>query len=383
MSTALSVGEVLDQLEDRKLETAELDAKRNVGEPLVYQRKDEHSYFMDRALMVRGDVEAAERLERHSRQMEYRVTPNLEAGHGLEFTVPAWINELFATAPRPGEVIQRLVREAGNEFVMPQGVSSIALPRITTGTEANDQTPNFPTDNQDVVTKEVKAQALVYSGESDWSIQAMEQSPQGAYLDSVIFKDLSASLDANLEIDLVSGRGETLNEALGLLNITGINAITATGAVEAKVAFPKIGEAMAAVGVERKMPPDAWLMTSARLAWLATAADTEQRPMILTDNVGDSWPVASMSGIPVYLDDAITRVGGANKNEEPVFAVRSNDFILWHSPITTAVFEEVLSGSLGVRFLLRRTTASMLHRYPSGISAVTGTAMKAKESWYS
>ena len=102
MSTSLTVDEIREQLDT--LETAELDAQRHVGEPLVYTRSETRSYFMDRAMAVRGNVEAAERLERHGRQMEYRVTPNLETGHGLEFTVPAWLNEYFATAPRTGEV---------------------------------------------------------------------------------------------------------------------------------------------------------------------------------------------------------------------------------------------------------------------------------------
>ena len=356
-------------------EKADQNGRKALGEPPVYQfRSDKRSYIGDMLKMARGDSEAGERHERHERQMlEYRINPNVEKGTGLEFTVPLWMNEYFAIAPRPGRIIQRLA----HEFVLPPGCSSIAVPRLTKGTLVNDATPGYAVDNQDVETKEVKAQVLDYSGNSDWSIQSFEQSPQGAHLDWAMFTDMTDSLEASLEEDLISGRGESLNEALGLLNISGINAIANTAAVTPTAQFPELAKAMGAVGRVRKRPPDAWLMTTARLAWLGMAAETEQRPLILTDNVGEEWPVASMAGIGVYLDDAIPIT--TNGNQEAVFCVRSDDFMLWHSPVRTAVDLDVLSGSMGVRFQLWRSTASMLHRYPSGISAVTGSGMKAQQ----
>src|ERR1035441_2763438 len=182
------------------VETAEHNGHRAVREPLVYQLHERHRYCAEMALAsLKGNSAAGERIERHKRQMaaiprfearilpgaeyEYRVNPNLAAGHGLEFTVPLWLNQYFATARRPGECIQRLVREKGNEFDLPFGVSSIAVPRLTTGTLVNDQTPNAAVDSEDFVTAEVKAQVLPYSGMSNTSLQLLEQSPQGAHLD--------------------------------------------------------------------------------------------------------------------------------------------------------------------------------------------------------
>ena len=378
--------------EERVIEEAEDRAHNAIREPLVYQRHEERSYFADLAAARLGlddGAEAGERLVRHGRQMEmeHRVNPNPTAGTGGEFAPPLWLNELFATAPRPGECIQRLVRDCGNEFPLPAGAGSINLPRVTKGTLVNDQTPGAPTDDQDVETASVKAQTIAYTGNSDWSLQAFEQSPRGAHLDWVVFKDMGESLDAELEADLAAGRGEAFNEALGLLNITGINIINATTETPTAI-FTELAKAAAKVGVERKRPPTAWLMTTSRLQWLAMEKDmNEQRPMLLTDNVGDEWPLASMAGIALYLDDAITRKwtqtstsapGGAAGAgvEEPMFAVRCDDLMLWHSPVKTMVSEDVLSGSLQVRFSLWRNTASMLHRYPSGISAVIGTATK-------
>ncbi len=371
-------------------ETAEANGHRAVREPLVYQFHEARSFFVDRAISATdrpGARAAGESLERHKRQMraipkgetrtlagtnfEYRVNPNLETGHGLEFTVPLWLNEYFATARRPEQVIQRLA----HEFDLPAGCSSISLPRMTQGTKVNDQTPNAATDNQDVETAEVKAQAIEYTGESDWSLQSLEQSPQGAHLDWVVFTDMTESLDASLEEDFITGRGEAFNEALGLIEISGINSITYTSAAPSGAAmYPFIGRACAQVGVKRKRPPTALLMTSSRFFWLATSEDAVNQPLIALLVENNDFP-------PIHMDDAISVERGASKEQDIIIACRPDDYLLWHSPIRTAIMEEPLSGTLGVRFVLRRMTASMLHRYPSGISKVEGTGMKVQEGF--
>ena len=413
MNTSLTVPEVVGQLrEDRGLETAELNAKRVLSEPLVYQRHGEHSWARDLAFGSDESHEqyrdARERLERHGRQidalpretrtnpdaeMEMRLNPNTETGHGGEFAPPAWINKYFATARRADQVVQRLVADLGQEFDMPQGVSSINLPRLTQGTLVNDQTPGGPTDEVEVETAAVKAQSQMYTGMSDWSIQTLEQSPSTASLDFVVFKDMSESLDAELELDFITGRGEAQWEALGMLNTTGIGLIN-YATLEAKTIFETIGKANAKVGIERKRPPTAVFMSTARLQYLATVPITsEQRPLLLTDNVGNAFPMASMAGIPIYVNDAIPRtwkqlststpggwiVGG---EEEPMISARVDGFMLWHSPLQTRVLKGVQSSSLGVRFQLWRTTASMLHRYPSAITAIIGSGTKVNAGWY-
>ncbi len=372
---------------------AEENGHRAVKEPLVYQLHEQRSYFADRWLAQQGSSEAGERLERHTRQMraipretrsyegedvqyEYRVNPNLETGHGLEFTVPLWLNEYFATARRAEQVIQRLVAESGTEFELPGGVSSISLPRLTQGTLVNDQTPNAPTDNQDIETATVKAQAIQYTGEADCSLQLLEMSPGSASLDFVLFKDMAESLDANLEADFITGKGESVEEALGLLEISGTNSITYTsGAPSGPALMKPMGEAAAQLGAKRRRPPKAWLMTTGRFFWIAFSEDEANRPLSIEDYPESDWPNAGLGSVGVYFDDAISLELGASKEQDTIIACRPEDFILWHSPVRTAIMEEPLSGSLGVRFLLRRTTASMLHRYPSGISKITGTGM--------
>lgn len=385
----------LTQEQRAQIETAEDKARRVTREPLVYQQVDNRrSYFADLVMAERGDGPASERLRHHQHQMrdmprsetrmvgaefEHRVNPNTTAGTGGEFAPPLWLNELFATARRPGQVIQRLA----HTFDMPAGVSSVNLTRITQGTEGSNAIPGGPAPNQDVETSPAKSKAIEFAGNSDWSVQALEQSAPGASLDWVVFTDLTESVDADIEAQCISGNGEATEELLGLLNIKGINSITNSGSVAPKEVFVALAKAMAAVGKERKRMPDAWLMGTARLAWLALTTDTnEQRPLVLVDNIGELFPAASLAAVALYPDDAITRTLVSEKEEiEPVFCVRSDDFLMWLSSPRTMVMRDVLSGSLGVRFQLRRTVAAILGRYPSGISAVVGKGMKPESGF--
>ncbi len=386
MSTDLEIREARQEVEKVEQET--------ISEPLVYRLGGETSYFRDLYRVSRDDTAALERLQRHAKQMrdvpplevrsdpdaafERRVNPNQETGRGFEFTPPLWLNQLFATKRRPGQVLQRLA----HEFDMPSGVSSINLPRITQGALVNDQTPGAPTDNEDIETAPVKAQSIIYSGESDWSLQSLEQSPTTAHVDWVAFTDMTESLDAELEADFITGKGEAFNEALGLLNISGINEVSYTsGSPSAVNLFPELGKAAAQVGAKRKRPPTAWLMSTSRFFWLAFGEDNSNRPLSIEDYPRSDFPNAGLGSVGVYFDDAISTSLGASKEQDTVIACRPDDFLLWHSPIKTAVMEDVLSGSLQVRFRLYRTTATMLGRYPSGISAVTGTGMKVQEGF--
>ena len=113
---------------------------------------------------------------------------------------------------------------------------------------------------------------------------------------------------------------------------------------------------------------------------IASGASATRAARLRSTSAGSSCqrrPEASLAGTAIYPDDAIPIT--VKVNQEPVFCVRSDDFMLWHSTPRTVVMEEPLSGSMGVRFLLQRLTATMLHRYPSAIAAVTGSGMKAQQ----
>lgn len=400
MSTTVEdprVREAAEELETPEsraaIETAEIAAQRNVREPLAYQLGGP-SYFRDLHLAERGNLEARERLSRHGKQMdelsrrqvsrslqgaeyEYRVNPNLEVGHGGEFAPPLWLISQFATARRPGQVLQRLIPT----FDLPKGVSSVNMPRILVGNTVDVDIPGSPVDSTAVTTEAVKSPAVVFSGNSDWSLQALEQSPTGAHLDWAMFKDMSESADFNIERQLIIGTG-TNSEFYGLLELPGTNKVEyVSGSPTGSKMLPEIGKALAQVGVKRRRPPTAVLMNSSRFFWLATSEDTTERPLILEDYPHSDFPNAGLCSVGVYMDDAIQQNYGAKKEEDAIFACRPEDMILLDSPPVMHVDEDVLSGTLEVRFALRRTVAALVGRYPSAISKVVGTGMVPTEGF--
>lgn len=393
MSDALELATPEPTQEQRAIiERAEANGHRAVGEPLIYEYRNRRSYCRDLALRESRNTAAGERLRKHMRQMqavpkremrslegvEFRVNPNLTAGTGGEFAPPLWLNELFAMARRPGEVIQRLAPT----FDLPPGVSSVNLPRMTQGTVASQNVAGTPVDDQDVETEAVKSPAATFVGMSDWALQALEQSPAGAHLDWVVFKDLFDSLDAEVEYELIAGSGE--NERFyGLINVAGNNKITYTSANPTGPGMiPYLGQAAAQVGVKRRLPPEAWLATTSRFFWLAFSEDSANRPLSIEDYPHSNFPNAGLGSVGVYFDDAITTTLGVSKEQDVVIACRPSDFVLLVSEPKPSVKLDVLSGSLSARFELHRYVAAILGRYPSGISVVEGTGMKTQEGFH-
>lgn len=371
-----------------------------VREPLTYERNGRQSYFRDRVLSLRGDDEARARLERHAREMrvelpklerrraenvEYRVNPNRVQGYGGYFAPPLWLIEYFATGARANRVLAHFTPN----FHLPPGVQSVNVPRIVSGTRAEDQVDDYPVEDKDITDAAVESPAMTISGMSDVSVQLLEQSPQGAHLDWAILKDLRESYDLHLEERMFNGEG-TLQEFAGLLfQKTGSKLASATeitGSPKGYEVFEKLGTVAGKMGDQRKMPPEMWLMRTARWAWLGSSTDEEKLPLAVPGHqpppeipylLDDSKPsaVTAILGWPLYCNDAITATMGKEANQDAIFAVRPTDWMLFESDEHTSVMMEPLSGTLQARIQLTRYAAFVV-RYPSGVSYLYGEGLK-------
>ena len=203
------------------------------SEPLTYERHGQHSYFADLIGSNQSAV-ARERLQRHAQEMEviseernqrawrdirtggfeYRVEPNRTDGYGGYFTIPLWMNELFATAVRPGRVLAGLIPH----FDLPQGCSSINLPIIGTGTRTQHVNDTMGVPDVDITDTAGSSTVVTIAGQADVALQMLEQSPAGAMIDFVLLKDLLEDYDRDLEAQLLMGGGSALNELLGVVN---------------------------------------------------------------------------------------------------------------------------------------------------------------------
>ena len=376
-----------------------------VSEPLTYRRDsvDERgngvSYLRD-LYMRHRDQSALDRLTRHAVEItdyrkraaertlrafergveeqgiEYRTNPNPTQGTGGYFNPPAWLIEDAATYPRPKRVLANLV----NNFPLPPGASSVNIPVMLTGNTANNQDPGTANDSSDVTDASTSCNAITISSIADVAIQFLEMGPVSGATDQAWFRDLSEAYDYNLETQLITGTGGTFPGAqfTGLVNVSSINGITYTDASPTGHAmFPFFGEAAASIGKKRGMPPFAWLMRTARWAWLVTSEDTSDRPLEFPELMGADNPLCpgAIAGWPVWMEDAIPTTLGAGGNQDTVIACIPSDIYLFEGQAVSHINVETLSGTLQARFTYRNYAAAITGRYSSGISVLSGTGM--------
>ena len=345
--------------------------------PASEQRLLSHAHEMDR---IRQNRERAARARLDAGGFEYRVEPNTTQGTGGYFTPPAWLNNLFAPARHAARVLADLIPA---KFALPTGVSSINLPILTTGTEVRPQVPNAGVPDKDITDAAASSVVAVFAGDADVSLQLLEQSPSGAHIDWALFSDMGLSLAANIEYQLLYGSGLANNQLLGITQVGGsLNTVTFTQATPTgALLYPYFGQAIAQVGNNRLLPPECWLMRSSRWGWVTTQESTAGLPFGLPspffmgndDETPD--PVSGLLGFPVFLDESIPATLGAGSNQDIILCMRPTDLILLEGDVKTAVYTEVLSGSLGARMQLHQSVAAITNRYTAGISVITGTGM--------
>jgi HK97 family phage major capsid protein len=372
-----------------------------VREPLTYRLDQESpSYFLDLANASREDAESLDRIRRHEREMadelpklerrgsstqpegttfEYRA-PNLTLGQGGYGTPPLWAVQLEGTYPRP----ERIVADLADPLPLPDGVSSINVPVLTTGTSTGQQTPNQPTAGADITDTAASSPVVTLAGRADLPLQMLEQSPRGVY-DRVLFADLMSDYDSKLEYMLINGTGGTAptGQILGLLNVSGTNSVTYTSASPTGTGlFPSFGSAFGVVSDTRKLRPEGWVMRGNRYGWLATSEDQNNRPLdvpasahsLIVDPTKPT-PIGALVGLPIFCDEELPTTLGTAGNQDVIVGFRWSDLFLWESEPRLNIFTQVLSGTLEARVSYRRYAAAILGRYPTGTVTIGGTGL--------
>jgi HK97 family phage major capsid protein len=235
--------------------------------------------------------------------------------------------------------------------------------------------------SRDVTDAAVTSNVSSFSGNSDWPIQSLEQSPAGAHLDWVVMTDATASYNLHLEQAILGGSG-TGTSLLGLLNslpstYTNNPTVTYTAATPlATGLIPYLGGVLAAVNRNRGLNGEYWQLPGAFVGWLASSEDQQNRPLAFanTDGAGHF----DLLTIPVAINNAITptysSAGNLAGGEQRAIMTRPSDYLLLESDPVLDIMEDVLSGTLEVRIQYRRS-AAFLNRYPSGTAVLVGTGM--------
>jgi Phage capsid family len=396
---------------------------RVVSEPLTYAPESRSSFFKDLVIAnglggVEGE-QAQARLHRHRDEMavelparaarlereqrardgkldvrfgrERRWNPNRTAGEGGNFAPPLWLIDLAALGVRPGRVLADLIGARH----LPAGVQSVNVPQITTGQAVGVSLSGSPTPSVDLTDAATKSPCVPFAGHTDLTMQLLELMPPGT-LDAVIMRDLLEARDGQVEQALFAGTG-TNGQFFGILNLAtgagGVNSVVYSDASPtASGMYGSLGQAAARLGDNRDRPPEAWLMRTARWAWLGTGEDNQGLPLAVPGhqpcvpmpyNFVDTrpTPVVPILGWPNYCADAIPANLGAGANQDAIVCCRPSDFLLWESEPVIQIATDSISGSLEARITLRGYTAALMGRYPTGVSTVTGTGMIVQSGW--
>lgn len=374
------------------------------SEPLTYDEHAPVSFFQDVVRSSRGlDAAAEGRLERHAKEMrviseernqrayralragdfEYRVEPGTTPGTGGYFTPPAWLNQLFATAKRPGRVLAGLM----SKFDLPNGVSSVNLPIIGTGTTAQPMADGTAVPSTDVTDSPGSSTVATFAGMSDTSLQLLEQSPAGAHLDQSFFRDLTEAYDADLEAQLLTGLGSAVKQLSGIQTVASTSVTYSDMSPSGAAMYPYFGQAGAQLADARRQPPEVWLMRTARWMWLMTQESTGGypygilSPFFVGNDVQTPDPIGGLLGLPVFLDEAIAATTGTTENEDTVICLRPSDLILLEGQPQLDVMREALSGSLGVRLRFHNRVAAITNRYVTGIATISGSGFVVEENY--
>lgn len=361
-----------------------------LSESVTYARGNHSvSYMRDlmrHTLRMDSDGSASERLNRHAVEVqsapEYRDLLRTD-GNGGYFVPPAWLMSQYVDLVRGGRVTADLCFQGQ----LPGGTDSINFPKVATGTSTAIQTAdNGSVSETDLTDTSVSAGVKTIAGQQDIAVQLLDQSPIS--FDEVVFKDLLADYARNVDIQVINGSNAS-GQVKGILGATGINAVTYTDTSPTVAElYPKLADAVNQAATGSGSSPTVIVMHPRRWAWILTALDTTNRPLVVPSGPGVNQlatgsglrfqgVVGELFGLPVAVDPNIPTNLGAGTNEDRIIVSKMDENYLYESTIRTRVLPEVGSGTLTVRLQVYGYLAFTAERRPAATSVISGTGLVA------
>lgn len=433
-------GRIADLVEEQKAREADQAGSvkagarvNSEGQPVVHIGADEHvyhrgnqgqvSYFKDLAkATIERDGGAQARLQRHAMEMDVDIpqrhkdgkstafekmgdisqafkpgssgsveqlaNPNRTDGQGGYFVPPIWLIDEFIPYLRAGRTAADLCFHQD----LPGGTDSINLPKVNTGSLTAFQSDGGAVASQDITDTFVTAPVRTIAGQQDIAMQLLDQSPIS--FDTVTIKDLGADYNQKLDVGVLAGPG-TGNTLTGLANVSGINAVTFTnGSPTVPLLYVPAQQAQSLIAKLRFATATAFLVHPSNWFWIASALDSQNRPLVPPTgpypglNVAGSEVsdvaeglVGTFGGLPVYMDANVPTNIGASTNQSVMYAAKWDDIYLYEGSIRSRVLTEVLSGTLQVRIQLYNYVAFLPNRFPAAISAINGTGLVVQSGY--
>lgn len=353
-------------------------------EPLTYAKGNGQSIFRDMLRVEKtGDPQAAARLARHMDEMRVEQPEKFDLSStdaaGGQLIAPVFLQDMFVDLARAGRTVANVI----GSHDLPPNTDSINLPTLATGVTVATQADNAAVSETDATFGTLAADVKTIAGMQDMSQQLFDRSVPG--VDEVVFVDLVKAYNGALDSKVITNA--TANN-LGLLDVSGINAVTYTDASPTLgELYPKIADGVQQIATGIFMPAQAIFMHPRRWAFCLSQVDSTGRPLVspyAPQNAAGTFggqvaegPVGSIQGLPVYVDPNIPTNLGAGTNEDRIIIVRTDELLLWEdaSGPYLETFRDVGSGTLTVRVRLHNYWAQLHARRPKAISVISGTGL--------
>lgn len=340
----------------------------------------DRSFFSD-AYRSRGDVgdrAAAERIERHQREvlLERRdITSSTLNG----LVPPRYLLDQAAILARG----MRPLADLAPQYTLPPDGMTMYVTRVVTGTLTAVQTSqNTAVQEQDMTTTDVSIPVVSISGVQDVSRQALER---GAVTDQLIMNDLVADYATQLDTQLISGTGAN-GQHTGFLS-TGAVTASYTGTTVAAF-YSKFVGMLSGVASGRYAPATLAIMSPRRWHWLLAQSDSTGRPLVVPNPAASFNPIGTgasdvaaiagtIAGIPVLVDANVSLVQGASTNEDRVIVTRLPDAALWEGDLMTFRFEQFITPPTTIRLAVLGYSAWTAQRYVTATQLMVGTGLVA------
>ena len=291
---------------------------------------------------------------------------------------------------RPGRVVADLL----NRQPLPQGVSSLHLPKVSGGTVVGVQQPqNTQIANTDMQTTSVSSGVSTLAGQQVVSLQLISQS--GIPLDKVILGDLAFDYSKQLDLQVVQGTGAN-SQLRGLENGASVGTTAFTSASpclhlddERKLVSLRDGESSERDRGRAYLPAQQILMTPTRWNWCQEALDTATRPMLLASGASFNAPGMSteitakgasgtLLNLPVYVANRLPSSHGTGTNADEVIVLRGSDVFLYEGELALESFDATYAHQASILLRALNFVGMIPDRYPSSVNLVNGTGQVAR-----
>jgi len=205
-----------------------------------------------------------------------------------------------------------------------------------------------------------------------------------SFNDQMIYEDLLA--DYWQKVDAAAINGAVVN-AKGVLNVTGINAVTFTNAgPTAALLYPNVFQGKSQIEKNAFVPVGFSLWHPSTWNWYLSQLDSTGRPFALNtdlpgfNNIAQSGlepqgVAGNFNGIPVVTDANVPVNLGAGTNQAPITLANRRTLYFYEGAPRFKVADQTSIANLQYQFVLYGYYAVAFPRQPKMIAVINGTGM--------